>query len=280
MQVSLETLFYPELANVFGTAVIGDIVRVLELFFLCRVDATDVADHMAGDLPKGVVTEQPGLDVNPGKTVALGRKTGNLFVAEPGAQGQRLKALGLIEQLAKTTALRCVDVDHLCELINRQVQIGHLGGRDLQRIGRIIGGEHNPLAVNDQAPVGHHRNNGRAVVLGLLEQVLVAQHLQIDQPCCQQEKAAQHNQAGHQHPLAEAAKLGFNVAQFGHGRRPAKVFTLQGPMGIAVRGAALRQQQQNAHGWPEQRLQQRREQQGQAREPAACSHAHPELDGM
>ena len=121
MQVSLETLFYPELANVFGAAVIGDIVRVFELFFLCRVDAADVADHMAGDLPKRVVTEQAGLDVNPWKTVALGRKTGNLFVAEPGAQGQRLKALRLIEQLSKTTALRCADVNHLRELINRQV---------------------------------------------------------------------------------------------------------------------------------------------------------------
>ena len=66
----------------------------------------------------------------------------------------------------------------------------HLGRRDLQRVGRIVGRQHDAVAVQDQAAVGHDRHDGGAVVLGLLGQVLVADHLQVDQARRQQQEAS------------------------------------------------------------------------------------------
>jgi len=60
---------------------------------------------------------------------------------------------------------------------------------------------------------GHHR---RAVGLGALRQLVVAQHLQVVQPPGQQAEAQQHHQRHHAQPQAKAHQLGFEVADLGH----------------------------------------------------------------
>ena len=88
MQLGLETLLDTEFADVFCAAVVGRVVRLFEFLFLGGVDPPDVANHMAGEFAVGVIAEQPGLDVDPGKTVALRGKAGHLLIAQAGAKGQ------------------------------------------------------------------------------------------------------------------------------------------------------------------------------------------------
>ena len=64
--------------------------------------------------------------------------------------------------------------------------------RDLQRVGRVVGGQHDAVAVDDEAAVGHDRHHRDAVGLGLRGQVVVAEHLQVHQPRRQQPEGQQH----------------------------------------------------------------------------------------
>ncbi len=93
MQLSLIALLHTQLANVVGAPVVGSIFRVLQLGLFAGVDATDVPNHMAGQLTIGVVAEQTGLDFHASKAVALGGKPRHLFIGETGANRHRVKTL-------------------------------------------------------------------------------------------------------------------------------------------------------------------------------------------
>ena len=94
MQLTFIALLGPQLADVFGTPVVGLLLigPVVHDLLFPLVDATDVADHMAGRLTVGILPKEAGPDVHAGKPVALHGKAGHLFVREAGAQGQRIKA--------------------------------------------------------------------------------------------------------------------------------------------------------------------------------------------
>jgi hypothetical protein len=71
----LEALLHTQLADVFGTPVVGlVVVGVVDLGFFGLVDTPDVSNHMAGQFTIGVVAKQPGLDFYAGKAKALGDK--------------------------------------------------------------------------------------------------------------------------------------------------------------------------------------------------------------
>ena len=216
VQLLFVTLLHAELANVVCASVIAFFVFVLDAGFFLGIDAAYVTHHMAGQIAKGVVAKQPGLDVHARKAKTLRGKAGHLLVAELGAYGQRLKALEFLAQALEAAPVARVDLHHLAQAVYGGFQVGHLGGRDLQRVSRIIGGQHHAVAVGDEASVGHHGHDGRAVVLGLLVKVRVPDDLQVDQARQQQAKAQQHHQAGHQHPAAKARQFGLDVAQIGH----------------------------------------------------------------
>ncbi|MCY1373485.1 hypothetical protein D9M69_607610 [compost metagenome] len=75
------------------------------------------------------------------------------------------------------------------------------------------------MAVQDLAPVGHHRQHGGAVAFGLREQVVMAHDLQVDHARGQQTKGDQHGKPGRQHPGSELGEVGFDVAQLSHAHR-------------------------------------------------------------
>ena len=135
MQLCLKALLDPQLSNVFGAAVIGRIVRFVQLFLLRHIDAPDVANHVAGELAKRVIAKQPGLDVHARKAVALCRKTGHFFVGQAAAQGQGLKTFAFFTQLLETTAVTRGDFQHVRQFVNGLLQIGHPGRRDFECVG-------------------------------------------------------------------------------------------------------------------------------------------------
>ena len=73
------------------------------------------------------------------------------------------------------------------------------------------------MTVQDLAPVGHDRQHGGAVALGLCRQILMAQHLQGDHAGHDQPEGHQHRQARHHNPEAEPGEVGFDVLDLGHG---------------------------------------------------------------
>jgi len=206
MQLLLEALLNAELADVLGAAVVALILvrPFLDDLLLGLVDPADVANHMAGQLAPGVVAEQPRLDLHAGEAEALRRKLGHFLIGQAGADRQRVDALGLLAQLLEATPVARRDVQHLGQLLDGLLDVGHLGRADLQRVGRVIGGQHDAVAVQDQAAVGHHRHDGGTVGLGLGIELVMPDHLQVDQPHRQQAEARQHDGRDHQHAGTKA----------------------------------------------------------------------------
>ena len=216
VQLLFIALLHAELANVVGASVIAFFVFVLDACFFLGIDAAYVAHHMAGQVAKGVIAKQPGLDVHARKAKTLRGKAGHLLVAELGAYGQRLKTLEFLAHALEAAPIARVDLHHLAQAVNGRLQVGHLGRCDLQRVGRIIGGQHHAVAVGDESSVGHHRHDGRAVVLGLLFKMCVPDDLQVHQARQQQAKAQQNHQSDHQHTAAKMRQLRLDVAQHSH----------------------------------------------------------------
>ena len=182
MQLLLETVLYAELADVVGAAVVALVLAVFNGFLFSLVDAADVAHHMTAEFAKRVISKQPGLDVNTRKAVALGGEARHLFISQSGAQRNRFEGSGLLAQALEASLVARLNVHDLLQLGNRRVQISHLGRRDFQREGRVVRCQHNAVAVQNHAAIGHDGNNRRAVVFSLIGQVGVPVHLQINQP--------------------------------------------------------------------------------------------------
>ncbi len=204
MQTRLKALLHPELADVLGAAVIGLVLRLVQARLLRLVDAPDIANHVAGEFAVGVAAKQPRLDLHPRKTVALRCKFGHFLVTQAGAQRHGLEAPGFFAQPLEAAPIARRDVHHLRQGVNRLLQVAGFGRRYFQGVGRVVGGQHNAVAVQDQAPVGHDGHDRGAVALGLLPQIIMAHHLQVDQARGHQSEAQQHHHAGHQHPQPKA----------------------------------------------------------------------------
>ena len=99
--------------------------------------------------------------------------------------------------------------DHSWDVIN---QIALNNANVLGLLLRINAGQHNAIAVHDDAPVGHDGHNGGTVAFRLGAQVIVPEDLQIHQAGKQQKEAHQHQHADHEHPGPEARQIRLDVA--------------------------------------------------------------------
>ena len=197
-------LLQAELADVFGALVVGQLLvrPVLHLRLLGLVDAADVAQQVAAGLAQRIVAEQPRLHVHAGVAEALRHEARHLLVAELGADRQRIEALAFFEQPLEAAPVAHADLDDLGQAVDGGFQVVDLRRRDLQRVGRVVGGQHLAVAVEDAAAVGHDRQHRGAVGLGLRRQVLVAHHLQVRTAA---RPAAQSPAARRRRPRARAA---------------------------------------------------------------------------
>ena len=218
VQLLLKILLHAELAHIFGAAVVGLVFVVFDFGFFGLVDAPDIADDMACQFSIRVVAEQAGLDLHPRKAKALRCKTCHLGVGEACPDWQGLKALGLFHKFLETLAVTRGDLHHLAQFINGLLKPFGLAGGDLQRVRRIIAGQHYAVAVQDEPAVGHDRHDGGSVALSLCAQVVVAHHLQIKQAYGQQHEAQQHHDSDRKHAGAKARQVRFDVANFVHDR--------------------------------------------------------------
>ena len=124
--------------------------------------------HVRADLAERVVAEQPRLDLDAREAVAVDGEARDLLVGEARADRQALEvAASPRSSLLEARAVARLDVDELGELVDGALDVAHLARRDLQRVGRVVAREHDAVAVEDQAAVGHDRHDRDAVVLGL-----------------------------------------------------------------------------------------------------------------
>ena len=226
MQFAFVALFDAQLSDVFGAAVVAVFVLILNALFFARIDAADVADQMAAQFAMRVLTKQACLDVHTGEPVALSRESRDLFVREPVANGQGVEALGFFAQSLETSAVARLNVHDLAQRLDGGFQVGHLGWRDLQGVGRVVVGQHDAITVQDRAPRRDGGKNRRPVVFRLLEQFLMLDHLQIHQAAEQQNKTHEDHTLKRPDPLVETVDLDLGVTQFcdrwqvqGHGQR-------------------------------------------------------------
>ena len=219
MQRALVALLDAELADVFGAAVVAQhvLVPVLHQLLLGLVDAADVTQQVAADLAQRVLAEQPGAYVDAGEAETLGNEAGDFLVAQLGADRQRVETLAVFHQALEAAAVARRDLDHLGQRVDGGVErAGQARGRDLQGVGRVVRGQHDAVAVDDQTAIGHHRQDGDAVGLGLGRQLVMLDHLQEYQPRRQQAEADQHEHGRGQQATPEMPEFAFDVLQLGH----------------------------------------------------------------
>jgi hypothetical protein len=219
VQRLLVALLDAELADVVGALVVGLVFLgpVFHRDLLALVDAPDVAEHVRGELALRVVAEQARLDLHARKAIALRREARHFFVAQARADRNGVEAARVFAQALEAAAVARRHLEHLGQAVDGFLDVVHLRGRDLQRVGRVVRGQHDAVAVEDEPPVGHHRHHRRAVALGLLGQVFVPRDLQVDEPRAQQAEGEQHGHADDDHAALEAREVGGDVADFGHG---------------------------------------------------------------
>ena len=220
MQLRFVTLLDAQFADVVGATVIARIFGFFDLGFFGRVDAPDVANHMAGQLAVGIVAKQPRLDFHTGKAVALRGKSRHLFVGQAVANGHRLKALGFIHLFFKAASVARLNLYHRAQLLNHIFQRLHdFGGRDLQGVGRVVGRQNDAVAIHDDATVRDDGHDGRAVVFGFFVELVVANHLQIKQAQSQHQKRTQDGKRHHHGAASETPQIALNVANHTHSGR-------------------------------------------------------------
>ena len=246
VQGGFKALLHAQLADVLGAPVVGFVVCVLDALLLVLVDAADVANGVAANLAQGVVAEQTRLDLHAREAVLLRGKARHFLIGQPGTDGQRFEVARLLQQPLEAAAVALVDVHHLGELVNGFFERCGARRGDLQRVGRVVGGQHHAVAVQDQAPVGHDGHHGRAVALSLRRQVFVAHHLQKQQARHDQAERQEHHQPHHQHPQAQARGIGRHVANFGHGWRAPAWSRRTGATGAAP----VHSPGHGSRGWP------------------------------
>ena len=216
VEVGFVALLHAQLADDVGATVVGGVVGVFQRLFLALVDAAYVADDMAGRVLHGIGAEQPRLDVHAREAVALRGKARDLVIGQARADGQGVEAAGVIHQALELAPVARRDLDDLGQAVDGLFKVARARGHDLQRIGRVVGGQHHAVAVQDLAPVGHDGHHGRAVAFGALGQLLMALHLQHQQARHHQPEGQQHHHAHHPCAQPESLQLGFCIADFHH----------------------------------------------------------------
>ena len=267
VQIRFVALLYPEFADVVGAVVVAVFIFFREFLFFAGIDAPDVAHHVTGCLPIGILSKQSRFDVYPGETVALRGKSRQLLRGQSVADRDRLEAARLLAQLLETPSIPGLDVDDGGQLVDDFFGRGLQTRRgDLDRVGRIIGRQHHAVAVRDHPAVGDDGHHRGAVALCLMHVFIMTNDLQIKESNREQHKARGHKGRGDEDTATKAMQVRMQgVTAQDHGAR----VRLKGAILIGIGGPTLRNQQDEGNRRPQSCFQQRRENNAPMRQTAS-----------
>ena len=207
VQLKLVFLFKAGFSDVIRALVIGFLLVLFDDIDIGFVDPIDVAEGMRGNRTERVLTEQARLDFNAGEKITIGRETGDFLVIQPGADGQAFKRLAFFEQLAETASVLGQNFNKLTKILDRDIQILHLGWRDFECERRVIACQHRAVSIKDDTPIGRDRHQRDSVVFGARSVVVVLDDLQKNKATDQQGKAQHHDASRNDDARAETIKL-------------------------------------------------------------------------
>jgi hypothetical protein len=105
--------------------------------------------------------------------------------------------------------------------IDRGLQIGNPRWRDFQREGRVVAGQHNAVAVGDDAAVGYDGNQRNAVVFGSRLVEVMLDNLKPDKTPDQQTEGEQDDSRREAKAKAETIKIAIGIVEITHACLPA-----------------------------------------------------------
>ncbi len=164
-----------------GAAVVGRVAARFDLLEVAVADAADVADRVRGVLAIRILSKQAGVDLDAGEAVAVCRELRYFLLGQSRADRQALEALALVHQALEALAVLGGDLHDGRESGDGGFEIGHLARGDLERVGGVVVGEHDPVAVQDQPAVRDNGNDRDAVVFGQCVIVVVLHDLDVEE---------------------------------------------------------------------------------------------------
>jgi len=203
VQLEFVMLLQAGFAEMFRALVIGVFFRVRNTVQVIVVDPADVAQGVGSQFPQGILAEEAGLHLHPRETVAVGSEFGHFLIRQPGADGDGLKILGVFQKLAKAFPVLGGHFHQLTQGVDHLIQGAiHLGGSNFQGKGGVVAGQHHPVPVHDQAPIGQDGHQGNTVFFGPGAVVIVLHHLEPDKAAHQENEGDQHQGTGHPQAVA------------------------------------------------------------------------------
>ncbi len=176
------------LADVIGAPIIGVLFALCQAIQVVVADPANVAHHVGEGVAERVLAEQPGAHLDAGEAKAVDREAGRLFFGQMVMNGDALEILALGQQTFEAFAVGDIDLDNGRQAGDRVFQVARPARRDLQGIGGKVVGQHDAVAVVDDAACRHRRHHGDAVAFGQGVVTLVLDRLQPDEPAQEQQE--------------------------------------------------------------------------------------------
>ena len=114
---------------------------------------------------KGIATDRPLLNVDPGQVGYPGYQLGDLFIRELGLERDAVKSPCLGSGPSKPRDLRGTQADGIADLLKRGVEVVYLKRLDLQREAGIVACEHGAIAIENSAAWSLDRQQGHAIFI-------------------------------------------------------------------------------------------------------------------
>ena len=138
----------------------------------------------------------------------------HFVIGQPRAQRQGLQRTALGHQFLEAAQIFRFDLDQLADLGDRRIHIGDLVRRDFERVAGEVARQHHPIAVCDDAAIGHDGHHVDTITLCHRVKIFLTYHLQIEETYQQQYEQHQPNETqAYEQPQPEEEDFALMVLQ-------------------------------------------------------------------
>ena len=158
------------------------VVRHIQAVQVIGRQCAHIAERVRGVLRMRIMTYKARLKIDAGKTIPLQRKPGNLIVAQPKAQRNRLESRTAAGEGLDSIDVVIVDQSQLRQPLQGVIDVSNLLRNELKLVGRQVLCQYSAPAIKNEAANRRHSLNSYSIALGLFSKNFVIKHLQLHQP--------------------------------------------------------------------------------------------------